>query len=383
MNVCDLLGISRSFSSPGHPEGNGQVERFNRFLVAGLYCLMNKKQNDWDTQLPALLFAYRTSLHPTVGETPYFLNFGRDPILPGDLLLKELKHGEMKHKEYARTIMDQQQKILTEVHKHMEEERIKMKRNHDRDKKKTDVEFNVEDPTTLQPADLVSIYYQEPHVIGHSTKFRSTWSLPFRVIRKLEGGVNYEVQSTRDPRKKKIVHVSRMRLFKPWQRYVWSEPGQHIDLSSELPGYIPTSDEPSRLLPNEDYEIDAIIDQYDEGKGKCKKTWYLVHWTGYEEHSWVPESRINAKELLGEWKMKVKRLTKSERALINIEPSKRPGKYKRVTLDISEDEDSDELPNYVSEPVPSSSSDESSDENGNELGVQKCKVLRKRSRSFK
>ena len=383
MNVCDLLGISRSFSSPGHPEGNGQVERFNRFLVAGLYCLMNKKQNDWDTQLPALLFAYRTSLHPTVGETPYFLNFGRDPILPGDLLLKELKHGEMKHKEYARTIMDQQQKILTEVHKHMEEERIKMKRNHDRDKKKTDVEFNVEDPTTLQPADLVSIYYQEPHVIGHSTKFRSTWSLPFRVIRKLEGGVNYEVQSTRDPRKKKIVHVSRMRLFKPWQRYVWSEPGQHIDLSSELPGYIPKSDEPSRLLPNEDYEIDAIIDQYDEGKGKCKKTWYLVHWTGYEEHSWVPESRINAKELLGEWKMKVKRLTKSERALINVEPSKRPGKYKRVTLDISEDEDSDELPNYVSEPVPSSSSDESSDENENELGAQKCKVLRKRSRSFK
>jgi transposase InsO family protein len=127
-NVCDLLGISRSFSSAGHPEGNAQVERFNRFLVAGLYCLMNKKQNDWDTQLPGLLFAYRTSVHSTTGESPFFLNHGRDPILPGHVLLNDLKSGELKHKEYARTIMDHQQKILTEVHKHMEEERIKMKR---------------------------------------------------------------------------------------------------------------------------------------------------------------------------------------------------------------------------------------------------------------
>jgi hypothetical protein len=55
---------------------------------------MNKKQNDWDTQLPGLLFAYRTSVHSTTGETPFFLNHGRDPILPGDLLLKDLKSGE-------------------------------------------------------------------------------------------------------------------------------------------------------------------------------------------------------------------------------------------------------------------------------------------------
>jgi transposase InsO family protein len=57
-NVCNLLNVSRSFSSAGHPQGNGQVERFNRFLVAGLYCLINKAQNDWDVQLPALLFSY-------------------------------------------------------------------------------------------------------------------------------------------------------------------------------------------------------------------------------------------------------------------------------------------------------------------------------------
>jgi hypothetical protein len=380
-NVCDLLGISRSFSSAGHPEGNGQVERFNRFLVAGLYCLMNKKQNDWDTQLPGLLFAYRTSVHSTTGETPFFLNHGRDPVLPGDLLLRNLKTGEEKHKDYARNIMEQHQKIVTDVHKVMEKEREKMKRNHDRAKKKKDVEFHVEDASTLQPADLVSIYYQEPHVVGHSTKFRSTWSIPFRVIRKLDGGVNYEVQSTRDPRKKKVVHVSRMRLYKPWHRYMMAEPGQHIDLASELPGDTIEGDQPKRLLPNEDYEIDGIIDQYDEGKGKTKKTWYLVNWTGYQEPSWVLSHKVNAKEIVGEWKRYVKQLTRSEKALINVEPSQRPGKHQRVDFELA-DSGTDELPDEVADPIDEESEDNESEEEDSRPG-HKDTSNRKRSRSFK
>ena len=379
-NVCDLLGISRSFSSAGHPEGNGQVERFNRFLVAGLYCLMNQKQNDWDTQLPALLFAYRTSVHSTTGETPFFLNHGRDPVLPGDILLRDLKSGEDKHKEYARQIMDQQTKIVGEIHQIMEKERAKMKRNHDRAKKKVDISFQVEDPTTLQPADLVSIYYQEPHVVGHSTKFRSTWSIPFRVIRKLDGNVNYEVQSTRDPRKTKIVHVSRMRLYKPWHRYVMAEPGQHIDLSLELPGDLIEDNQPKRLLPNEDYEIDGIIDQYDEGKGKTKKTWYLVTWTGYPEPSWVLSQRVNAKAMVSEWKMKVKNMTKSERAMINVEPASRPGNYKRIALEVS-DNDMDNIPDEVNEPLSDDHSDEDSNSDTND--GHKDTSNRKRGRSSK
>jgi transposase InsO family protein len=379
-NVCDLLGISRSFSSAGHPEGNGQVERFNRFLVAGLYCLMNQKQNDWDTQLPALLFAYRTSVHSTTGETPFFLNHGRDPVLPGDILLRDLKSGEDKHKEYARQIMDQQTKIVGEIHQIMEKERAKMKRNHDRAKKKVDISFQVEDPTTLQPADLVSIYYQEPHVVGHSTKFRSTWSIPFRVIRKLDGNVNYEVQSTRDPRKTKIVHVSRMRLYKPWHRYVMAEPGQHIDLSLELPGDLIEDIQPKRLLPNEDYEIDGIIDQYDEGKGKTKKTWYLVTWTGYPEPSWVLSQRVNAKAMVSEWKMKVKNMTKSERAMINVEPASRPGNYKRIALEVS-DNDMDNIPDEVNEPLSDDHSDEDSNSDTND--GHKDTSNRKRGRSSK
>ncbi|KAH9119780.1 hypothetical protein LEN26_011434 [Aphanomyces euteiches] len=46
---------------------------------------VNDHQTDWDTYLPRLLFAYRTSYHETIGDSPYFRFFGRDPTLPLDL----------------------------------------------------------------------------------------------------------------------------------------------------------------------------------------------------------------------------------------------------------------------------------------------------------
>jgi hypothetical protein len=159
-----------------------------------------------------------------------------------------------------------------------------------------------------------------------------------------------------------------------------AEPGQHIDLSLELPGDLIEDNQPKRLLPNEDYEIDGIIDQYDEGKGKTKKTWYLVTWTGYPEPSWVLSQRVNAKAMVSEWKMKVKKMTKSERAMINVEPASRPGNYKRIALEVSDD-DMDNIPDEVNEPLSDDHSDEDSNSDTND--GHKDTSNRKRGRSSK
>ena len=45
-----------------------------------MYC--NNEQNDWDLFIPYVLFAYRTSIHSSTKETPFFLMYGRDPKLP-------------------------------------------------------------------------------------------------------------------------------------------------------------------------------------------------------------------------------------------------------------------------------------------------------------
>ena len=50
--VCNLLGIEQTHTSFYHPQGNGQVERFNRTLQAMLAKVVSDHQRDWDSHLP-------------------------------------------------------------------------------------------------------------------------------------------------------------------------------------------------------------------------------------------------------------------------------------------------------------------------------------------
>ena len=85
--LCQLLGIERTRTTAYHPQGNGQVERFNRTVEAMLAKMVGEHHSDWDKHLQKALFAYRTSLHESTGYSPYFVNFGRSPVLPVDVML--------------------------------------------------------------------------------------------------------------------------------------------------------------------------------------------------------------------------------------------------------------------------------------------------------
>ncbi|KAH9123084.1 hypothetical protein AeMF1_005847 [Aphanomyces euteiches] len=83
--VYTTLGIYKLASAPYHPQGQGLVERFNHTIVQMMKIYVNDHHTDWDTYLPRLLFASRTAHHETLGDSPYFCLFGRDPTLPLDL----------------------------------------------------------------------------------------------------------------------------------------------------------------------------------------------------------------------------------------------------------------------------------------------------------
>ena len=85
--LCKLLGIQTTRTSAYHPQGNGQVERFNRTVEAIVAKTVQDNQRDWDSQLQKALFAYRVSIHESTGFSPYQLNFGRTPGLPVDVFL--------------------------------------------------------------------------------------------------------------------------------------------------------------------------------------------------------------------------------------------------------------------------------------------------------
>ena len=74
--MCSLLHIERTRTTPYHPQSDGMVERFNRTLTAMLSAYVQENQRDWDAQIPYLMMAYRSAVHKSTGLTPNMLMLG-------------------------------------------------------------------------------------------------------------------------------------------------------------------------------------------------------------------------------------------------------------------------------------------------------------------
>ena len=66
---------------------SGSVERFHRSIANILQHYLNAYRNDWDTQLPFALFAYRIAYQNGLKSSPFFQLYGRHPETPDTVSL--------------------------------------------------------------------------------------------------------------------------------------------------------------------------------------------------------------------------------------------------------------------------------------------------------
>jgi hypothetical protein len=74
--VCCTLNISQNLIPVYFPQAN-PVERKNRDLKPRLAILVGQDHTNWQAKLPVIRFAMNTSVCQTTGQTPAFLQFGR------------------------------------------------------------------------------------------------------------------------------------------------------------------------------------------------------------------------------------------------------------------------------------------------------------------
>ena len=74
-DFCEDLGIKKSFSSVDHPQTNGQVEAVNKIIKFNLKTKLEERKGLWAEELPKVLWAYRTTLRTSTGETPFSLAY--------------------------------------------------------------------------------------------------------------------------------------------------------------------------------------------------------------------------------------------------------------------------------------------------------------------
>ena len=83
--LCKIAGVKKLHTTPYHPQGNGQCERFNSTLCNMLGTLSEEEKSDWKSYLGCMTHAYNCTKHASNTYSPYYLMFGRHPRLPIDV----------------------------------------------------------------------------------------------------------------------------------------------------------------------------------------------------------------------------------------------------------------------------------------------------------
>ena len=187
MDFCAELEIKNYYSSPAHPQSNGQVEVTIRTLKAALKTKLEDLKGKWIEYLPEVLWAYRTTRKSATQETPFALAFGAEVVAPVEVGLKSprIKLASVEHNDEAlRLNLDLLDEKRGQVLKRMEDFQRKMARYYNQKVK----------PRSYKPGDLVLKKLLPARKNPAHGKLGPNWEGPYIVSRVVRPG-NYELQT--------------------------------------------------------------------------------------------------------------------------------------------------------------------------------------------
>ncbi|CAF1575156.1 unnamed protein product [Rotaria magnacalcarata] len=162
------VGSTHLYSTPYHPETNGQVERYNSTMDAKIATLSNLRKTDWDDQLPFVTFNYNTSIHSSTKQVPFEMMYGRLPVLPFDHQADNvtLSHDHEHSKKLAQYLSSLNEQAKLNIINYQQ----KYKQRYDTNR--PDPSYNIGDIVLVK-------------TLNHRSKFDIRYEGPFRIIKKM------------------------------------------------------------------------------------------------------------------------------------------------------------------------------------------------------
>ena len=259
--IFKRLGVRLCFSTPNHPQSDGQTERAHRTIEQILRSVVNHRQNNWEDLLPMSEFAYNNMIQASTGETAFFLNSGRHPIATGDLF--PIADGPVRSD--SEDWLSRQQAALTIARDNIQAAI----------EKQTNYANQIRDDRRFLRGEKVMVfkdYMSTPTSRSQPcTKLKPYWFGPF-VIEEVLSRSTVRLKLPSWCRVHPIFNVAALKhYYTDTSRPVPQPPPPIIDLHG-----------------HERYVVESVLSH----RIRYRRKQYLVKWEGYSEPTWEPEDNL-------------------------------------------------------------------------------------------
>ena len=211
-----LCQTTLRFSSPNHPQTDGQTERTNRTLKQYLRIQLRHRASRWSSQLPLAEIAYNNSTHSSTGFSPFYLVYQRHPNMPLDLAISDLSAKNAS----VESVLNDRKTLLNKARVNLDRARQRM------------LSDNLH-KTRIPPFavnDLVLVHksaFRTSHATADLRSFDDRWFGPYTLVRVININA-YEIDLPNSFKSHRVINITFLQPYRQSERFPRSHPDSFL-----------------------------------------------------------------------------------------------------------------------------------------------------------
>lgn len=175
-------GIKRVLASAYHPQGNGMIERGHKPITDALSKMTSGGIQPWVPLLHAVLFADRVSTRVSTGQSPFYLSYGSEAILPVEMDISTWRILDWEGVESRADLLALRARQFLRRDQDLEEAALHLQRKRMNGQEAFDGTRQLRRGDSIQQGSLVLLHDRRQDVdMSKASKLGFRWLGPYRV----------------------------------------------------------------------------------------------------------------------------------------------------------------------------------------------------------